>query len=95
MIGKDLLAFLIDGGYADSLEDNIIKYGLLFTEKEDDVLRNCARICTENINRAINNKDCVRNLSSFIKDSEVINGKCGENVTINLLEMTAYLKSVA
>lgn len=92
MIGKDLLAFLIDGGYADSLEDNIIKYGLLFTEKEDDVLRNCARICTENINRAINNKDCVRNLSSFIKDSEVINGKCGENVYYQFTRNDGLLK---
>lgn len=92
MIGKDLLAFLIDGGYADSLEDNIIKYGLRFTEKEDDVLRNCARICTENINRAINNKDCVRNLSSFIKDSEVINGKCGENVYYQFTRNDGLLK---
>lgn len=92
MFFKDIFVFLFEEGYADNLEDNIIKYGLLFTEKEDDVLRNCARICTENINRAINNKDCVRNLSSFIKDSEVINGKCGENVYYQFTKNDGLLK---
>lgn len=80
----DLLTFFIEEGYADNLEDNI--YGTILEgtkdqeNKDEEVIRNCARICAENINRAINNKDCVRNLSSFIKDSEVVNGKCGENV---------------
>lgn len=80
----DLLTFFIEEGYADNLEDNI--YGIILEgnkdkeNKDEEVIRNCARICAENINRAINNKDCVRNLSSFIKDSEVVNGKCGENV---------------
>ena len=92
MFFKDIFVFLFEEGYADNLEDNIIKYGLLLTEKEDDVLRNCARICTENINRAINNKDCVRNLSSFIKDSEVINGKCGENVYYQFTRNEGLLK---
>ena len=92
MFFKDIFVFLFEEGYADNLEDNIIKYGLLFVEKEDNVLRNCARICTENINRAINNKDCVRNLSSYIKDSEVVNGKCGENVYYQFTRNDGLLK---
>ncbi len=92
MIYKELLDFLIEEGYADNLEDNIIKYGLLLVGKEDDIIQNCARICTENINRAIKNKDCVRNLSSFIKDSEVVNGKCGENVYYQFTRNDGLLK---
>lgn len=89
----DLLVFLIEEGYADNLEDNIFKYGLYIGENEDEeVLQNCARICSENINTAINNKECVKNLSSFIKDSEVVNGKCGENVYYSFTQNDGLLK---